>query len=81
MTQEEQKARWKAAVENPAVIKKHLDAVRAARCKKIRCVETGVVYDSQTDYAKIVGVTIGMVQAVLKNRKHTVKGYHLEYVK
>lgn len=58
----------------------HKQNVAAAISKKVRCIETGVIYDSIT----IAAESVGRKKAALSNclRGHTLScgGYHWEYV-
>ena len=55
----------------------------AGKCKaakrKIRCIETDVVYESITEAAKATGCVGSAISAVLSGRLKTVKGFHWEY--
>lgn len=47
--------------------------------KQVRCVETGVVYNSIAAAARAHGVTPAMIAHVLKGRQATAAGYTWEY--
>lgn len=49
-------------------------------CKKVRVVETGVVYASEKECAESIGGTKSGVNGCLKGRRHTYKRLHYEYV-
>ena len=48
-------------------------------CKKVRCVETGEIYDSVTEAAKNVGGETSNISKCCKTPKYICKGYHWEY--
>lgn len=50
-------------------------------CKKVRCVETGIVYKSITIAAQQTKLTISGITDVCRGRLKTYKGRHWEYVK
>jgi hypothetical protein len=47
--------------------------------KRVRVVETGIVYPSQIECAAALGVRTSFINNVLRGRSRTVKGMHLEY--
>lgn len=55
--------------------------VRKAQNKKVRCVETGQVFNSQTEAANWVGKHKQGITNCIKGRAHTCGGYHWEAVK
>lgn len=51
------------------------------RVRKIRCVETGEIFDTQSDCSKKTGINIASINMNLKGRsKSTKNGYHFTYV-
>lgn len=48
--------------------------------RAVLCVETGIIYESITQAAKITGANMGKIVQVCKHQRHTAKGYHWEYV-
>lgn len=46
----------------------------------IRIVETGEIFDTRTQCADYLGVTVGSVSMCLSGKVHTCKGFHLEVV-
>ncbi len=50
------------------------------RCRKIRCVETGEVFDSIKAAAEHYGLKLPNISAVLAGKKKTTGGFHWEYV-
>lgn len=54
------------------------DAGRPKR--KIRIIETGDIYDSESECASAIGGHISNVCNCLAGRRHTCMGYHFEYV-
>lgn len=50
------------------------------RCRKIRCVETGEIFDSIKAAAEHYGLNLPNISAVLSGKKKTSGGFHWEYV-
>lgn len=50
------------------------------RQRKVRCVETGVIYTSILDATAAVGAAGGNIVRACMNPKYTARGYHWEYV-
>ena len=48
-------------------------------CKKIMCLETGEVFVSSAEVARIMGLSQGNVSAVANGKRKHAKGYHFEY--
>lgn len=48
--------------------------------QKVRCIETGIIYDSVGDFEKAVGACGGTCGAYWKGKIKSVKGYHVEKV-
>lgn len=48
--------------------------------KKVRCVETGEIFNSVTEAAKSVGSATSNISKCCKTPKYICKGYHWEYV-
>lgn len=48
--------------------------------QKIKIVETGQIFDSESDCARAIGGHISNVCNCLAGRRYTCKGYHFEYV-
>lgn len=48
--------------------------------KPIRCVETGVVYESISAAARALYGDISLIWRALNGRRKTAYGYHWEYV-
>lgn len=46
----------------------------------IRIIETGEIFESRTQCAEYLGVTVGMVSMCLSGKVKTCRGYHLEIV-
>lgn len=55
-------------------------AANKATKKRVRCVNTGVEYESITCAAKAIGASQGMVSSQLTGRNKTCKGLVFEYV-
>lgn len=62
-------------------IKKMSESHKGKATKKVRCVETGVVFDSVTEAAMFVDKNISNIIACCKGKQKTCGGYHWEYVK
>ena len=50
------------------------------KIRKIRCIETGEVYNSQNEAGKKLGVKQQAIAGVLKGKQKQTGGYHFEYV-
>lgn len=48
--------------------------------QKVKCIETGIIYNSIWDFEKAVGACKGSCYAFWHGRIKTVKGYHVEKV-
>lgn len=50
--------------------------------KKIRCIETGAIYNSGKEAAKALGTTPDIISKVLHNKSRckTANGFHIEFV-
>jgi len=57
-----------------------MECIKKACCKAVRCVETGVVYESAAEASRALGKANDRVQQVLDGRHKTSCGYHWEYV-
>ena len=56
-----------------------IERAAASKCKKVRCVETGVVYESVKAAAAFIGSSGTQISKVLKGKAKTHRGYHWEY--
>lgn len=54
------------------------ESVSRVQKQKVRCIETGKIYDSVGDFEKAVGACTGTCAAYWKGKIKTVKGYHVE---
>lgn len=54
--------------------------INDTRKKKVRCVETGVIYESGREVSRILGINQGNLARVCRERRGTVGGFHWEYV-
>ena len=52
----------------------------ARKARKVRCIETGEVYNSYNEAGKATGVSHVSVSAVVLGKKESVKGLHFEFV-
>ena len=50
-----------------------------SRKKSVRCVETGVVYDSCTNASKETGINKTCINDVCRGKQKTAGGFHWEY--
>ena len=53
--------------------------VAKTQSKKIRCVETGIIYDSIKEAEEQLGLSHGQITKVCQGKKKTTGGYHWEY--
>ena len=51
-----------------------------ANARKIRCIETGEVYNGYREASKATGVSHSSVRAVVIGEKESIKGLHFEVV-
>jgi group I intron endonuclease len=56
------------------------DRIASKLSKHIKCVETGIVYDSIRGAERQTGISSGGIVGCLKGRHHTAGGYHWEYI-
>jgi hypothetical protein len=67
-------------------LKKYWDGIRASGVDprgisvRVRCVETGEVFYSCAEVARILGVSTGLISNVLAGRRKTARGFHFERV-
>lgn len=52
----------------------------AAHCKKVRCIETGIIYDSIKEAAKAIGKSLCTLSNCLAGRTKTCGGFHWEFI-
>lgn len=64
----------------PDHLKKLRNAARKATSEKVRCVETGEIFQSQSEAAKSLGLSICAINACVCGRNKTAGGYHWERV-
>lgn len=50
------------------------------RCKKVRCVETGIVYDSTMSVQRELGLWATLISRTARGKQKTCGGFHWEYV-
>ena len=48
--------------------------------KKVKCIETGVIYSSTAEAGLNIGVSDSMISMVCRGIKNSAKGYHLKYI-
>lgn len=48
--------------------------------KKVKCVETGVVYESQREAGRITGINSNLISQNCNGRTLTAGGFHWEFV-
>ena len=68
--------RWATSAEN----KKNSNVGKKKCCTKIRCVETGVVYKSQSEAARAVGIHRYCICCAVNGKNETAAGFHWERV-
>ena len=51
------------------------------KCKKVICVETGIIYPSIKEASRQTGTAKSLIANVCRGIKHTTGGYHWEFVK
>jgi len=56
------------------------DKIKVKLSKKIKCVQTGIVFDSEKQASEIMGVTTSKINDVLKGRRKSHSGYSWEYL-
>ena len=54
--------------------------VQDANEKKVRCIETGKIYDSIVKASKDTGISTTSISGCCRGEREAVKGYHWEYV-
>ena len=53
---------------------------RQKRCKKVRCIETGVIYENISDAARQTGIYRESIGKCCNGKRKTAGGYHWEYI-
>lgn len=48
--------------------------------KKVKCIETNVIYSSTIEAGLAIGVSNSIISKVCRRIKNTAKGYHFQYV-
>lgn len=50
-------------------------------CRRFRCEETGIIYESQAECARELNINAGNLNSVLHNRgcRNSISGYHFEF--
>lgn len=56
------------------------ERIKKANSKAVRCIETGEVFESQTEAGKQLGIPASSISSYLKGRLKTAGGYHWECV-
>jgi hypothetical protein len=64
----------------PGYMKKLQDVAKKYTSIKVRCVETGEVFQSQSDAAKSLGLHICTINACVSGRNKTAGGFHWERI-
>lgn len=62
----------------PKRLKNLRKAIESQR-KRIRCVNTGIEYDSISECAKVLGLSVGNLSLVLKGKRPHTKGLRFEF--
>lgn len=55
-------------------------SINDTRKKKVRCIETGVIYESGREASRTLGINQGNLGRVCREGRGTVGGFHWEYV-
>ena len=58
----------------------HNERMGKAHRKKVRCIETGIIYNSIKEAAESMGLTISALSHHLRGKTKSCGGYHWEYV-
>lgn len=58
----------------------HNERMGKAHGKKVRCVETGIVYLSQTEASRQTGIAASSISACCRGKRKAAGGYHWEFV-
>jgi group I intron endonuclease len=80
---DEQKAHISCALKGHKGVKhtqETKDRIASKLSKPIKCVETGIVYNSIREAERHTGISSGGIVGCLKGRHHTAGGYHWEYI-
>lgn len=57
-----------------------LNAAKQHNCKKVRCIETGIIYESGAEAARAMGLDASHISKVCRGKLKTHKGFHFEFV-
>lgn len=60
--------------------KKGENAMRAVNKKRVKCIETGIVYDSGKEAAEAMGLDPSHISKVCRGKLKSHKGFHFEFV-
>lgn len=55
------------------------DRMAKTQSRKVRCVETGIIYDSIKEAEEQLGLSHGKITMVCQGKRKTTGGYHWEY--
>ena len=70
---------WTSAKENNTHNDRHLK-VGKKNGKAIRRIEDGKIFESMSEAAREIGVSVARISQVCKNKNETAGGYHFEFV-
>ena len=79
---EPENCKWSTTLEQEHNKRNRAEAIKASarsRMKKVRCVETGAVYESLKAAAEDVGVGSSKICTSCRNPNRTAAGFHFEY--
>lgn len=73
---EKMKAHWN----NKEYKKRALNSLNAIHCSKVKCIETGIIYNSITEASNKTGANKSYISMCCNGKGGTAKGYHWEFV-
>lgn len=65
---------------NPFYGQHHSEETLKKLSKRVRCIETGIIYPSIKEASRQTGISDGSICSVCKGKRESVRGYHWEYV-
>jgi len=63
-----------------AKLSEGVNEMRVVNKKRVRCIETGVIYDSGKEAAEAMGLDPSHISKVCRGKLKSHKGFHFEFV-
>ena len=59
---------------------REVEQMKARNCKKVKCIETGQIFNSGKEAAEVMGLDASHISKVCRGKAKSHKGYHFEFV-